>query len=277
MHSCQDIQKHLNQYLDNALEAEAQRAVTDHLAQCADCRSYFESEAALEKKLTGIIKEPGADDQTIWARGVNAIREAEFKQSMVGARQTWTVFKYLVPLAAAAMILLAILPLFIFSPPAIPEIVRTAVQEHRSFLSDQARMDIAGASVDEIREYFARQQNFTFGDCCCSLLKKKEVELKGARMCRVKNNPAVAVASSYQDTPVTILLLPDSALVGLPKTKEKVKECHQIWQGKFQGFNFAMVRVGNQVIGVVSQLNANSLQNMLQDDRPEWSCRCRQK
>ncbi|MCK4909086.1 MAG: zf-HC2 domain-containing protein, partial [Planctomycetes bacterium] len=206
MDSCQDIQKHLNQYLDNALEAEAQQAVKDHLAQCADCRSYFESEAVLEKKLTGIIKEPGTDDQAIWARGVNAIREAEFKQSVarldssssrpesfqgearpegaaarrVGARQTWTVFKYLVPLAAAAMILLAILPLFIFSPPAIPEIVRTAVQEHRSFLSDQARMDIADVSVDQMREYFIRQQNFAFGDCCCSLLKKKEVELKGA-------------------------------------------------------------------------------------------------
>ncbi|MEK7449334.1 MAG: zf-HC2 domain-containing protein, partial [Planctomycetota bacterium] len=203
MSNCQDIQKYLNYYLDNAPAAVEKQIVDVHLAGCAACRVYFESEKALEQKIIRTLEKPVERENAIWSQAVKSFLEAERNGEPVWSAQPRSIFRYLVPLASAAVIILAILPLLLFPPSVTPEIVQVAVQEHRSFLNNKVKFEVLDGSAEEITRYFKEKRNFGLGECCGAMLQKDDLELKGGRMLEVQKTPIVTINATYQNIPVT--------------------------------------------------------------------------
>ncbi len=56
--TCDELRRELSAYLDGALSAEKAGRLARHLERCADCRTRYESEKAVVKRLKAVREPP---------------------------------------------------------------------------------------------------------------------------------------------------------------------------------------------------------------------------
>lgn len=230
-------------------------------------------EEALDYKVAAIISKNSASDDAIWQH-TQELLNYELEKRLV-----WQRIGYFVSTAAAAVILLAVVIYIFLAPAGIPANWLSAMeQEHQSFIQGDIKpitgTDLTGA----LNAQFRIENLLSDNECCCSLLKNnKELRLEGGNSKSMAGCPCAAIYARYNTTPVTFLLFESSG--GLSRAESVYGSYPSpVWTDKTGKFNVAMKRLPNCLIGVISELDKQTLANLLKNiDTMGGDCKCGHK
>lgn len=94
--NCQAARRHLSPYLDSELDPTTTFAISEHLQACKDCRRRFDAERRVDQEIAGELDAGDVSDQ-VWRE---ALRPLE--------APLWRRWRVLMPLATAAVVVIAI-------------------------------------------------------------------------------------------------------------------------------------------------------------------------
>ena len=227
-------------------------------------------EEAFDKKVSSIIYKDNVSDDAIW-QNTRELLDYELEKRLV-----WQRIRYFVSTSAAAVILLAVVIYIVLAPVGIPSNWLSAMeQEHQSFIQGDIKpitaTDLAGA----LSAQFRTENLLSGNECCCALLKNnKELRLEGGNSQSLCGHPCATIYARYNATPVTFLLLEPSG--GLSRSESVYGSYPSpVWTDKTGKFNVAMKRLPNCLIGVISELDKQTLVNLLKNmDTMGSDCKC---
>lgn len=199
--NCKELETLLHPYLDGELDADQRRGVDEHLKDCADCQRQLETFRAIHKALQSADYRYKASD-TLKARLHNELEKAAARE----ARPQWTRWA-----AAAAVAVLATGLGWVFIPhggtapaeEADDAMVDSAVGQQQDALKDQHLTDIASADTKAVQSWFSGKLAYAppVPD-----LSSRGYTLVGARLDKVKDEPAAALTYRHGDDVVTVFV-----------------------------------------------------------------------
>ena len=107
---CEEVQKHLSDFLDSSFEVERAQEIEDHLAACSLCSEEVASLAACQRLVSGlpVVEPPVGFTTRVMAR----VREAAHPASLW--ERLFLPLRIKIPLQATAVVLIAILAAYIY-------------------------------------------------------------------------------------------------------------------------------------------------------------------
>ena len=267
MINCRNIHEYLSRYLDKELDANLTALITGHLSGCLSCRSYFESESGLEKKLVEILGQPGQADAEMWGKVISSVvpvREAS--QRLEPARIKPRRLIYFIPLTSAALIMIAAGIFFLFWPAASSlDLLQASEQVHQSVLSPDFKVDFKTDSSDALTGYFKGQCRIETPGCGGCTMQGKNCRLRGGRMCLLKQRQVPHIIMDYDSIPVSVLVLSDDDLNAFPEAALHLSRCFEIYTTRLREFNYALVRIGPNIVCAVSKVDQEVLAHLMTD------------
>jgi Predicted integral membrane protein (DUF2275)/Putative zinc-finger len=127
--NCQEAQKYLSEFLDDSLDVERSRTVSDHLAACSLCSEEMASLAECQRLVSGL---PAVEPPTGFATRVMAhVRDAARKPSLWD--RLFSPLRIKIPLQATAVVLIAVLAAYIYQQEPLQRESGITVQPETSF------------------------------------------------------------------------------------------------------------------------------------------------
>ena len=267
MINCHSINEYLHRYLDKELDANMVTLLNEHLSKCPSCRAYFDSEVRLEKKLVEIIGQTDQSDAAMWDKAVSALAVgSKVSQGTASARARTRRLIYFIPLSSAALILIAVGIFFLFSPAsASMDLLQASEQVHQSVLRSDFKPDFQTDSANALTGYFKDQYRIETPGCDGCINQKKNCRLRGGRMCQMKQRQVPHIVMDYNSTPISVLVLSDDDLNAFPQAASYLSRCREIYTTKLKEFNYALVRIGPNVVCAVSKVDQPILAQLLTD------------
>ena len=205
MLSCQDCEKYLPVFLDQALEVKESLDVQEHLQSCASCTHLAEAERTLRQFVRERAIEPPPQD---------ALKRRIMRQAMQQSTwQSWGArLRMLVrPLdfalgAATAMLLLVFIVRFLGLASSADEdmtqrLVREASMAYDTYTSQSMPPEVEAANDQVVVEWFNRRMGYPMAVPC---ITDKATKLRGGRLCRLFNRKSAAFM--YQRDGVDLVL-----------------------------------------------------------------------
>ena len=199
--NCKELETLLHPYLDGELDADQRRGVDEHLKGCADCKGKLETFRAIHQALQSAEYRYKASD-TLKARLHKELEKAAARE----ARPPWTRWA-----AAAAVAVLAAGLGWVFIPhggnapaeDADDAMVDSAVDQQQDAFKDQHLTDIASADAKAVQSWFSGKLAYAppVPD-----LSSQGYALVGARLDKVKDEPAAALTYRHGDDVVTVFV-----------------------------------------------------------------------
>jgi hypothetical protein len=267
MINCLNIHEYLSRYLDKELDENLTALITEHLSECPSCRSYFESESGLEKKLIGILGQPGQTDAAMWTKAVSSLTfisgvQRGFAPDIIRSRR----LIYFIPLTSAALIMIAVGIFFLFWPAASSlDLLQASEQVHQSVLRPDFRVDFKTDSHDALTGYFKGQCGIETPGCNGCSARGKNCRIRGGRVCLLKRRQVPHIILDYNSTPISVLVLSDDDLNAFPEAALHLSRCFEIYTTRLREFNYALVRIGPNIVCAVSKVNQEVLSQLLID------------
>lgn len=257
--NCETIREKINLYLDNELFGEEQEFIRKHLEDCSDCLNLFLQEKRLEQKVAEIINQSESDDEIIWNKAINTFRT----KSQAVSNSFWTSkLRYLVPLSAAAMVIIGIIIVFLPGQPS--DLLADVYEQHYSSLKPDFQLALKTDSLETLTTRFHKQYNFCIcGYSCNCMTEKNDYNLKGGKICSMGQRPAAHILIDYQNTPVSLLVLSEKDLRFFPEAQSYLNRSDRIYQTKYKNFNCAMVKRGDNIICAIGLLQPETLKQLL--------------
>src|SRR5262249_47058394 len=160
--TCQDVLERVDLYLDRALRPAERRAVETHLLVCGGCRAEGEGAEGVGKKPRPAPPRQGPPPQP-WARISAHPRAGNIGAQRVERRPS--VWRLSRRAAIAASALFAIGVVFVgrrlmTSDIDAAALMRTPVDELRSFMDSGRSVDVATTDPAQLRQWFVPRVNF---------------------------------------------------------------------------------------------------------------------
>ena len=161
MYLCEDYNKLLYPYLDGELEVKEVICIQSHLEGCEDCRNLY----AREKEFLDLLKESSPLSNLT---APPEVRRDLFKK----LRSTFPLepqksFKYrLGPVFAFALVLLFVVGLTfsvsldLLEKEATPELIRSAVNQHKKYMEGRVPLDFTVEEPSEVSHWFQDKVGF---------------------------------------------------------------------------------------------------------------------
>jgi anti-sigma factor RsiW len=199
---CQECEELLHPYLDGELDAAGRAAVDEHLKSCDDCRQTLEHLQMLHRAL----QLPGlrhTASETLRHRLQMKLREADVRER----RPTWPRWA-----AAAAVLVIAVALVWNFVPhgssaPAAADdedaMVDSATDQQQDAVKEGHLTDLASSDPKAVQAWFSGKLAYTppVPD-----LSAQGYALVGARMDKVKDQPAAALVYQHGKDMVTVFV-----------------------------------------------------------------------
>lgn len=264
MINCQNSRQYLNQYLDSELEPKQASELSRHLSECPACRAYFEGEARLEKKLVKIIGQADQASVELWDKAVASL--AQNDKVAAPARIKSRRLMYFIPLTSAALIMITIGILLLFAPlPASMDLLQASEKVHQSVLSPGFKPDFQTDSADTLTSYFKERYQKETPGCDGCMKQGGKCRMRGGRMCQLKQRLVPHIVMDYNSTPVSVLVLSEADLGAFPQAADHLSRCRDVYTTNLNEFNYALVRIGPNVVCAVSKADQAILSQLLID------------
>jgi anti-sigma factor RsiW len=245
-------------YLDSEGDLELHFRLSEHLAMCSRCAEWFAQQQRFEQALTQRLAATPANLE-MW----NRVLASAGTQRAPLVRRRWLVAGGVLAggMAAAAALVVAAILLFRFANrPAVPELARLAAEEHAQFLLGSLQPEFVSASDEEVDRYLKNKVAFAVH---CPPRKDVAFNVEGARVCRIKDEPAALIVGQVDQTRVSILVFDRASLDAFPRERDHLARGggrHRCRQGDFE-MVFGVV-AGNLVV-VVGAVPREKLQQLL--------------
>jgi len=154
---------------------------------------------------------------------------------------------------------------FLFSPASVPfDLLQASELIHQSVFRPDFNPDFQTNSADTLTEYFKERYQVKTPGCGC-MMQRKNCRLRGGRMCLLKQREVPHIIMEYDSTPVSVLVLTEADLNVFPRAASYLSRCREIYTTKLKEFNYALVRIGPNVVCAVSKVDRKILAQLLID------------
>lgn len=247
---CKSVNSYISALIDGELKGRKANKVKNHLEACKRCRQEFEIVSALKPiaKKVRIEKAP----LYLKSRIINSIEESEEKKSFIDIFSAWNLKPVYTASAVAALLLLAIIPLYYLSANVSASTIAVkSVNNHMSNTIVDIFDEQMPSSRTELERIFDVQglswQGISSPKVNLHYLKERRVayiafDRKGHKL-------------SLFIFDVNNLKLPEGRII-----KEGEKE---IYVDKYKGFNVLFWKEGNVGYSMVSDLGGDEMIHFL--------------
>ena len=211
--NCALYQRYVGHLLDGEVDTGTQLSMAAHEASCEQCREYrgFEStmKRMVQEAITGPAAPAGLRERILSEVSDDVFPASQSAESSSSGIQLWHVL----PVAAAALLMLGIFPLASYFGAGVseaPEVagaaalaLRDTVRLHRSALP----ADIESAAPHAVPRYFAGKVDFPVRPAHFS----EAVRLVGARLSHIGSRRAAALYYRAQDRRLTVVIVEDES------------------------------------------------------------------
>jgi anti-sigma factor RsiW len=240
--NCTQAQPLLDIYLDGELDAARSLAIDDHIHACADCLGSYNDRQAIRQgfKTTRLYFTAPADLQSRVRRSLRQAANAEAP----ARRFSLSWIKIAAPLAAAALVVLTLVPFF--SAPSSDELVtQEVVASHIRSLMVNHLADVPSTDEHTVKPWFNGKLDFSPP---VSDLAKQGFPLIGGRLDYLDNRPVAALVYRRDKHIINVFVWPSE------KSSKTSGPVHTQ-----QGYHVVRWTNAGMNFGVVSDLEYNQL------------------
>jgi anti-sigma factor RsiW len=245
-------------YLDSEGDPELHFRISEHLAMCPGCAEWYGQQQRFEQALTERLAETPATPE-LWNRVLSRARI----RRRPSTRRRWFVVGGAWAgglAAAAALVLVGILLSRFGNQPKGPELARLAADEHEQFLQGSVQPEFVSASDEEVDRYLKTRVSFPVH---CPPRKDVAFDVRGASVCRIKDEPAAFIVGLVDQTRVSILVFDRASLDAFPHERDQLAQGggrHRCREGDLQLVSGLVA--GNLVV-VIGDITTEKLEQLL--------------
>jgi anti-sigma factor RsiW len=258
MVSCQDCERYLEAFLDQALDVKENLDMHEHLRACPNCAER----AAAERLFRRFIRQHARVPPLPEAVKRRIIHQAITPPIASGWRQGWR-FWILPRDFALGMATAVVLLLLWLSGPPFPwfggnEMARKVVQEasmaYQTYKAHGLPLDVTGSNDQAVVEWFNRRMGYAMQVPC---IRDNATKLLGGRLCRIFDRKSATFV--YQRNGAELFLFAFRGGLSLP-TKPKVRLPNQeVYIQNVAGRPIAVWQHGGIVYSMVGDLTRDDL------------------
>jgi anti-sigma factor RsiW len=259
--TCQDVLERVDLYLDRAPRPAEIRAVEAHLLVCAGCRAEVEAAKAVETRLRNALGDE-APPHHLWSRIAAHLRVDDSGAQRVERRpRVWRLSRRA---AIAASALFAIGVVFagrrlMTSDIDAAALMRTPVDELRSFIDSGRSVDVATADPAQLRQWFVPRVDFAPP----TPPTMSDLSLVGGRLCYFFRR-RIAAYMYHVDGHVLSLYIMSDQDIELPSRRDAMLGGRPAAVRELDGFAHILWRDGKLYYSLVSNQPAARLVQVAQ-------------
>jgi anti-sigma factor RsiW len=259
--TCPDVLERVDLYLDRALRPAESRAVEAHLLVCAGCRAEVEAAEAVETRLRNALVDE-APPHHLWSRIAAQLRADHSGAERLERRpRVWRLSRRA---AIAASALFAIGVVFAARRLMTTDIdaaalMRTPVDELRSFIDSGRSVDIATTDPAQLRQWFVPRVDFAPP----TPPTMSDLSLVGGRLCYFFKR-RIAAYMYHVDGHVLSLYIMSDQDIELPSRRDAMLGGRPAAVRELDGFAHILWRDGKLYYSLVSNQPAARLVQVAQ-------------
>jgi len=246
--NCKEVNKYLDAYIDEELEAGLMLKVEEHLESCQGCGSVVLVKRKLKRSLSELGKTPAPDH--LRRNIVSLSRRRQRGRALL----TYAA----APLAAAAaLVIILVFPSEQQSDQPLAEVVEDVVNRHVRELP----MEVQGPDPALAASWFRGKVDFPVRP---SRLNLKKAHFQGARLSNVQSHQAAHMTYTVDGHRVTVMIFnPNRTLItgGQPRNIGS----KEVRLGRRNGFNVAVFFEGDMAYAISSDLPQERLVRLIAD------------
>jgi anti-sigma factor RsiW len=249
--NCNEARQHVMLYLDSEGDPELHFRLSDHLAMCPDCATWFGKqqrlEQALKERLAAGPASAGLWDRVLARSGVAVPAEA---------RRRWLVFGSVV---AAACVLLAV-ALYTSGGRHSSELAGIATGWHERWAAGAVTPDLVSASDEQVESYLKGQVPFRVH---CPPRKDVNFAVAGAGVRMMKDRPAAFIVGKVDERPVSIFVLARQSLDAFPHDRAHLAQGGGRHRCRERSYQMVSGVTADNVVVVIGAASAETLEKVL--------------
>lgn len=217
---CNEVRRLFELYADSEGDAATFQKVNQHLAECAGCSAWFESQLLLESRV-GELMRADSPSATLWAGIEGRVRTT--------SRWNWALLRLMT--ASAAVVLVALSGWFLNTPDiqAPNDLAALAVDEHERLASGNLPLQISSDSDLEVEDYLKRRVDFPVR---CPPRQDAGFMVQGGGVCSLGATPAAFVHGTIGDGKSSIFILPREALQDFGPERSRLSQANVLYHRK---------------------------------------------
>lgn len=191
---CKDVRKYVSPYLDSELDGKTSFEIVRHLELCAECRTRFDSEEVVEKRISSFLRKAEAGDEELWRRAVEkALRRPRRPVARIVA-------------AAAAALLLA-LGVWQIAGPRTADLVELLRKDYLAAGREAHLLDVASSDPNHVSRFFKERMNMAV-----TIPPVSRMELQGGRACSLNGVPTAFILYRCDREQVSLCVFSEAEL-----------------------------------------------------------------
>lgn len=242
--NCLELDSRLHPYVDGELSVDEMAAADAHVAACPACTTLVTNERAFRRLLRAQPREAAPDE--LRARIVHAVRREARKPLR---RAAWLTMP---ALAAAAALVIAVLPVWRQPPPLVGDLV----DKHIAYAQLERPAELASRDGEEIARWFRERAGMRV---IVPDYSPSGIQLIGARLAEAHEQRAAYLLYEKGRTLLSVFMVPvpqaSSRLAGTPVSYRG----HEYRRDQRKGYHTVTWTDGHTVFGLVSALDYEAL------------------
>lgn len=247
--NCKESQEIIHGYVDGELDGVHNRAVEQHLHECAACARSLKGQQSLRKVMAGgslYFEAPKGLEKRVRS----AVRQASKAESPRWSwRWDWRWTRVLAPLAAAAVVVLIAMPL-VMRTSTEDRLSQEIVSSHVRSLMASHLIDVVSADPHTVKPWFNGKLPFSppVTDPAA-----QGFPLIGGRLDYVENHPVAALVYQHRKHFINLFIWPST------RNSDTAEELRTQ-----QGYNALHWSQGGMEFWAVSDMNQGDLKDFVQ-------------
>lgn len=223
--NCDEIERHLDEFLDGELESREADRFRMHLEACEECRRKLEFEQILRGLIRGAARRREVP-LSVRTRVLNALQEPERASPRFAVGRRGLRFAPSLSMAAAVAVLLLIVGTWWWTGRARGAvIVRAAVAYHHGFVEGSRSVDLESSSPAEIAGWLREKTGLPVGE---ESLRRMRHKPSGACCCTRFAYPVGFVVYGLETHCVVLAMASDDAARSLPEGRREIVNGREI-------------------------------------------------
>ncbi len=221
--TCHDVQQHLYDFLDSALDSATGDAVQHHLETCTPCRTAFEATQSIEDQLRHTLREEPVPP-TLWPRiqaDLDRVVPAAIAATTQKRRRPWLWSAALAAVLVLSLGIALLKPVLMRSESLHARLLSVPVNDLHTFVVSQRPLDMASADPQQLRQWF--QQKVAFPPPVLPV-QVGAAYLVGGRLCYFLERRVASYMYSADGHYVSLYVMPHE---GLQQPSDAVRRLRQ--------------------------------------------------